>query len=602
MTRSRFAATVLVLCAAGRLAAQPFDAAIESTMYKSPDLPTPVQVKVFPEGAKELWLKALDRPEADLRVQVAAAVARAHRQGIKGFDQFVAPLTVELERPDQHPAARLAIAEALIALDARQSAPSLFEQAQRHGGDLAELVEPALAKWDFAPMRAIWRERVQRAAAAPKPRDLRTTRELVLAIQGLATVGEARAADDLRTLVLAATAPGPVRLEAARALGKLRTEGLEKDVADLIADATPRGLVSRLAAVELLQRHQGGETIALLQRLAGDAEGAVAVRAVQRLAALDPTLVLLRTERYFTHAEPGVRLAVVAAIGQRPSAALMIPLAARLDDPHPDVRLAARRTLHDLAANKGLGSAVIDATFTVLGGADWRGLEQAVILLTQLDHKPAASRFVPLLRHSRPEVFVTAAWGLRRLALPETLPGALTYAAGRLSNLPPKKAQPARGQATLVLIDHQLSQLNQFFGQQNYKPAEPLLRRLVPRQDDPTLPETRAAAIWALGLLHAGKADADLTGQLLERLNDVGSIPPEDERVRLMCAITLGRMKATEAVPSLKAYYNGSEYTTSPINNGCGWALEQITGAKVGPPRTITSIQLDWFLVPHRPK
>ena len=59
----------------------------------------------------------------------------------------------------------------------------------------------------------------------------------------------------------------------------------------------------------------------------------------------------------------------------------------------------------------------------------WRGLEQATILLTLLDHKAAAKRMVQLLPTDRPEVAVTAAWGLRNLADPDTLQPVVDYVA-----------------------------------------------------------------------------------------------------------------------------------------------------------------------------
>ena len=97
-------------------------------------------------------------------------------------------------------------------------------------------------------------------------------------------------------------------------------------------------------------------------------------------------------------------------------------LAELLDDPHPQVRRGTRTALLEVAQQAGQGEAVRRAATRLLATERWRALEQATILLTILDHKPAAPRLVELLRCQRPEVFVTAAWGLRKLAVPETLP------------------------------------------------------------------------------------------------------------------------------------------------------------------------------------
>ena len=44
------------------------------------------------------------------------------------------------------------------------------------------------------------------------------------------------------------------------------------------------------------------------------------------------------------------------------------------------------------------------------------------MLLSQLGYRAAGKRMLQLLRATRPEVIVAAAWGLRQLADPETLP------------------------------------------------------------------------------------------------------------------------------------------------------------------------------------
>src|SRR5581483_8573528 len=125
-----------------------FDPVIDSPMYHIPDIPIPREEAVFPDGLKELWLRALERPEADLRSKAADAIAHAHRMGMKGLESTIAPLLAALDRPEQHPTVRLALARTLIALDARESTPSLFRQARAGSSDLRDLIEPALARWD----------------------------------------------------------------------------------------------------------------------------------------------------------------------------------------------------------------------------------------------------------------------------------------------------------------------------------------------------------------------------------------------------------------------------------------------------------------------
>lgn len=221
----------------------------------------------------------------------------------------------------------------------------------------------------------------------------------------------------------------------------------------------------------------------------------------------------------------------------------------------------------------------------------WRALEQATILLTQLDHKPSADRFLELLTFDRLEVNVTAAWGLRKLDVSETLPRVLSFVDTQVQLLSDKKGAPLR-----VLNDHGLSQLNQFLGQRKYRPADAALRGFIPRGRGG--PEPRAAAIWALGLIHEGKTIDDLVVALEARLNDTHSIPPEWKQVRSMSAITLARMKAKKSLPSLRNYFAG-ELARELVDNACAWAIAQITGEPLPPVKPIRRMQRNWFLSPQ---
>jgi HEAT repeat protein len=112
--------------------------------------------------------------------------------------------------------------------------------------------------------------------------------------------------------------------------------------------------------------------------------------------------------------------------------------------------------------------------------------------------------------------------------------------------------------------------------------------------------ECRAAAIWALGMILEGKPDNAIVEELEERLNDNGPVPPEDFRVRWMCAVALARMKAKETLPSLRQYCKEFKPNSDPFNNACGWAIEQLTGEKMPPPVNPIRYQINWFLVPDK--
>ena len=573
-------------------AAWAFDPAIDLPMYTSPPLPTPRVVQVFPEGALRLWLRALGRPEVDLRCQAADAIARAHRHGMKGLKTSVAPLLAELDRADQDPAVRLAVARALVTLEARQAAPSLLRQARSGSSEYRARVEPALARWGYRPASELWLKRLHEASAAPG--------SLLLAIRGLAALREDRAADRLRELVLAAREAGPARLEAARALGEVRTKGLEKDAARLAADASVRGTVGRLAAAALLRRHRGEEAVRLLRRLAQDSEPAVAVVAAGRLVEMDPKLALPVLGPLLASSAAEVRSLGTEVLFRLPTEKHMRLLADRLDDAHPRVRVQARRSLRGLAGKKEFHDLIIEQASAKMAGERWQSQEQATVLLVQLNHRQAAGRLVELLTSDRPEVFVTAAWGLRKLAVPEKLPAVVRYVDAEVGKILAGQRGP-RLATFFEEIDHQLCQLNQFLGQQKYAKADAVLRRFLPRgMGSAPGPESRAAAVWALGLIHRGKKDAALVRLLEDRLNATTTIPPEYPQVRRMAAVALGWLNAKEALPSLRRHFRDGGPSEDAVNNACGWAIAQITHEAVPPPKTIPKPLGGWFLAPNQ--
>jgi HEAT repeat protein len=340
-----------------------------------------------------------------------------------------------------------------------------------------------------------------------------------------------------------------------------------------------------------------------LKKLAEDQEPAVVALAVARLIEIDPELVVPAVERLLGSADAHLRSLGVEVLFRRPTEKHVRLLGDRLDDLHPDVRLAARRSLLELAGKKEFHDPVITEATRMLATKQWRALEQATTLLTLLDHKPAASRLVELLAFPRPEVFITAAWGLRKLAVRETLPAIVKYVEAQQARARAAAVNPNQKEVPLEVLDHQLSQLIQFLGKEKHAPADAVLRQFIPRMEKPmtsvACPESRAAAIWALGMIHDGKPLPAVATALVQRLEDTGSLPPEDSRVRRMSAITLGRLQAQEALPSLRKMCPAFEPSEEPVSNACGWAIEQLTGTLLPEPKPIQKLYRDEFLMPQ---
>jgi hypothetical protein len=554
-------------------------------MYHDPDIPFPGRVIFFQKELIPLWLKALARPEADMRRLAAASLADVRRRGMTDLEATVPPLLQALTQPDQHPAVRLAAAQDLIALDAREAAAEpLFQLARSGDSDLRNVIEPALARWDYAPIRAVWLERLS-AVGMPRQSHL-------LALRGLGQVRESRAVPRLRELALAPATDPLLRREAARSLGLIQTRGLEQDAERLLAEKGPTAMLARLAAAALLRYHRGDRAIELLKRLAQYAEPAVGNVAVEALYEADPCLVVALARPLSASPDANVRGHVVEALRKCPGPEYVSLLTDLTDDVHPDVRTAARHALREWSRRPGYDGPVRRELTRMLATSHWRGLEQAIILLAQLDHKAAAPRFVELLRFDRPEVFVAAAWGLRRLAVPDTLSAMQQTIEWQLQQVP-----RAGSVARLMAMDWQVAFLAQALGQARYRPADALLRRFIPRNVGQPGGESRAAAAWALGYIHEGKGPPELVQALIGRMKELRAMPPEDGRIGEMSAVALGRMKARAAVDTLKSFSPGvvTEYA---VANKSAWALQQITGAPLRPGQPAPLTQRGWFLEP----
>jgi len=130
-----------------------------------------------------------------------------------------------------------------------------------------------------------------------------------------------------------------------------------------------------------------------------------------------------------------------------------------------------------------------------------------------------------------------------------------------------------------------------------YAPAEPVLRRYVPKSQ--TLGSlSRAAAIWALGHLHAGIPDEPLAQLMVERMTEPNSVmPPEVPRVRHACAISLGRMQAKSQTERMRKYM-GPKIGIDPTSLATRWAIQELTGETLPEPEPPPLSRSGWFLEP----
>ncbi len=575
-------ATYLLLVA--QAAALADSSHLDMVMYRDPEFTLPGLTISFPDQLKPLWMKALKRPESEI-VQVAAdTIAIAHQKGMPGLADTAPTLIGLLEQPGQSPAVIRAAVHALVAMEAREAEDVLWKLARQGDIDLARLIEPALAAWNYAPARDQWLLRLQDPAVRPA--------SLRLAIDGLATMGEAAAGDELLRLALRPHAPAPVRLASARAAIAVGRSDLVPEAKRLWSSRDRDPLAAILAAT-LLGNDSGPEALDQLRQLAVSPDATAAALAMQRLLDIGPTHLLDLTPDALRHTDVEIRRVAARALAAVPNEENVRALAVLLSDINPRLRIWTAARLVEFGQHEALRDVVVERAQEALAADAWRGAEQAMVVLARLDHKVAAPRIVPLLEHERPEVFITAAWALRVLQVPETLEPMLAKAQSRYeefrANFRPLTPPPAAHAA-------QVSQLIQAFGLMKYREAEPLLLHFVTKILENGV-DTRAAACWSLGYIYENEAPAELVDALIQRVVDQSIMNPEFVEVRAMSAVALARMKAQQAIEPLRVF----EVRMGPndfVGQACGWGLEQLTGEPRRLPQRRFFHMTSWFLSP----
>lgn len=576
----RWMCLVMWLLAASPLSAQyqydQFDD-YDLIMFDRPRLIWVVERSVtYTDGLAELWAKALARPDAELQRLVIDTLATARERDIPGIEELKPRLVELASQPDQDLDVLRALASTLIAFNAKDQVELLADLARRHGAPIAQIVEPAIGQWMSPVLEETWLERIRSASSG--------TALTVQAIDGLAAIRSQRASEPLARIVENAGELSQVRVAAARGLGELVDSGLVDRARNLASRRSQPGTLHPILAIELLRRHSDPEAIAMLTSMLEHDSSAVQADALAQLYRIDSRLVDQQREQLITSKDVNVRRWCLLAMVDQKQADRSEQICRILDDVNPTLRRDAAKALIELAQDPELRDAIIEESTKVLAQTNWRGCEQACVVLTRLDHKPCGRRLVELLGHQRGEVQVASAWGLTKLRLPDLLPDMLDHAQSVYDGFRSQQLNDGMPGASL-----HIAHLFNAFGDQDYRPAEPLMKEYLPKDHSLGL-ESRAAAAWAIGLFHEGDLQPELVTYCVGRLYDNG-INPDSDILRDMCAVALGRMNAESALGDLR------KIATSGMPS-CYWAIEKMTGEKPPQPDGEVVEINDWFLSP----
>ncbi|WP_186775008.1 HEAT repeat domain-containing protein [Allorhodopirellula solitaria] len=570
---------LLTLWAQPSRAVDPF-ADYDMVMYERPGFPSVLIEDVFPDGLLDLWSRALARPEVELQRMAIDSMAIAHQQGLAGVETLRPELRQILDASDQNRDLVRAAAQALIAIDSKSDADRLADAAVEYGGTVAQVIEPALGAWNSDAMKSHWLQRIGSPAASGN--------RLLMAIEGLGALGAEEAAPTLVEIVRQRHAAPRVRMAAARVLSQLDSSEVVGLAQSLLREDTYRQPLAAIMSIELLKRHNDDDAIELFKSLLESPNLAVQGGALSQLYRIDPEQVDQYVPRFVDSRDAAVRSVCARSMIATRKQKNIERLAVMLDDQNPSLRREVAAGLVALADQQDLKDEIQQRVFEVLRQDSWQGCEQAAVVLAKLDFKASGPRMVELLTHQRGEVKVASAWGLTQLRIEELLPAMLEHAQQIHAGF-----QSDRYNDEMPGLSDHVAHLFIAMGDQSYAPAAPLMRQYLPKNYSLGL-HARAAAAWALGLIHEDDPPADLVTIMVGRINDVYSLEPESGAVRRMCAVSLGRMEAESALPDLREQAG----TEAPASRACDWAIEKITGDPVPqfPPRQreLTG----WFLSP----
>jgi len=498
----------------------------------------------------------LDASEIEQRLHTARLICINYdRDGFQGGPRAIELLLARLSLKKEPLLVQRAMMSAACHLDDGTHADQLWEIAQGDS-DMRTTVERSLVKWRKSTAIEAWRERIRIVGS--------NANEIALALEGLAVVGS----EEDRSLLLAFMRSNSVstgnRFLASCALGSTNTSGLNGIAEELLQS----NLADRFSfAANLLRKHSDEKSLEQLLSIVNQgpatsrrvaAEGLVNqfFQKAMELApswAIDPDNNLRR-----------LALKVLNRIATPESLKLQ---GALLGDPNLEIRNLARTQL--LAHADGELRPVVDSSVSEhLAGENWRGIEQAVILSTQLRDRTRCDAFLDLLEHPKPEVHMHASWGLMEMAEdPKNLEEIHRYCE-KITEQLEKGAEHMRKSETI-----RLSFLLETLGKNRYVVAEPMLTRYIPKQDFRMGNLSRASAIWALGQIAKDKDDPALRAQLRERIQDLSSMSPENYLVGYACMLAVGEFGYKDCKETLQRL---GASRPSPLGYACEWAIERI--------------------------
>jgi HEAT repeat protein len=565
----------------------------EWPMYSSPTIGRSTEKIVHSPELIPLWMAALKSEELDLQRQAADTIVIARRAGVEGLEKMIPTLMEIARHPEPHPTVLAAVCRALIALDHRPAAPRLLELVKQDQLLLCQLIEPGLTDWKDPGAIQVWRTRLEQPG--------RSLPLSLLAVRSLGQVEDHASVEALVSLAVNPSLAVSLRIEAAREAGRLAPGPRISSVETLRAagwDGNQRWF-NRLVAAWLLfpppaTEAQQQQVLPLAMELALDEEGSVAAVALGSLMSWNVEQVAGLAAQVASHPHAQVRATIAQALLEQINPARVSQLVGFLEDPYEPTRLMVRDGLVELLADETVGPAVAEELVSVRPDLSWRGMEQLLKIMVAVPRVADEAWITTQINHPRPEVFIPAAWAVRRLRITAALPVMLI------------RVRAAEAQMVNLNLDlspylddvmEQVCHIFQAFGEMKYKPAERMVVKSI-ALNSPFYPfQVRASAAWAIGIYYEGNPDKRIVGILEARVAHELPQPPEGMIVKRMSAISLARMNSVESIPLLEQYYYSSP-AADYLKWTCAWALSKLGKEMDEKPTTFAVFSSNWFLEP----
>ncbi len=423
---------------------------------------------------------------------------------------------------------------------------------------LQKIVEPYLLQWESPIAVDVWRQRLNEGTAEFSSQ--------LTALDGLRLLGSESDRQVLAGLVGRAETPGPMRLQASKALGALASSGLE-ELAKQMLDADNE--LSYQIAANLLRNHSSPKAIELSKIILDQGDAFAKALAFQAVATADLAQALDLAEELIDHPDDKLRLAAVNVLSRAEDEASLNVQVGALDDVNLRVRQAVRNNLREKSSKAELSNLVQQAVSQFLAGEAWQGIEQAILLAVELELDERATTIVSLVDHPKPEVNIRAAWALQHLHLDSA---SLDEIVARCQVTTQKLVG-----MKFVSFEEEIKTafLFEAIGIHEYQEASDMLRKYIPKNQQIMKPVTRTSAIFALGCIWADQENPSLADALAGRMMDSNPLEPELMSVRYTAAIALGKMGATSQLETVKRI---REEPPNPLGVAKGWVVEQLGG------------------------